>query len=232
MRKLSQSELESTHRIFNHVDEIVNYYGHKTIDETALFVSTNRWIMFPVRGIESLREGTNLPVPNVFVGKGDPEENIDDDGNGRMTGWIGLTFHNSAAMSHLDYILKRPRTKGTVFLRCVQGLSDDWSVDVTHKIKTGYEKSTPHYKVFRSLIPSKSSLDSIHQALIDSDQSLPGLGDVFEDNGLGINGRITVFSLEKETNPGSFDRDVKEIFDIFLRMIELGQAGACFSGMA
>lgn len=216
MRRLSQSELEATHRIFNHVDSVVNYYGPKTLDETAEFVSENRWIMFPVLGIDSLREGANMPVPNVFLSMDGSD--IADDGNGRSTGSVGLTYHNVTAMAHLHDIFRHKRTKGSVLMRCIQNLSDEWAVEAVHKIKSDSVESVPRYKVFRSGEPSVVTLNSIQQAIADSDQNLPRKGDICEISGNPIIWAVTILIIEKPISPETFDQDLKEIFDIFLRL--------------
>lgn len=215
MRRLSSQELASAHRIYNHVDKIVNYYGHKTLDEVAQFVSENRWIMFPVLGIDSLREGTTSPVPNIYVSR---EDEIIDDGHGRTDGYVGLTYHNVEAMAHLWDILKYPIKKGSVLLREIKNLNDDWSVSVVHKISSDAPGSLPHYKTFRWQKPSNTSLDSIKQNLMDSDQALPRKGDICTMSGNPILWAVTIFTIDKPTVPSSFDVDVKEIFDVFLKL--------------
>ena len=220
MRKLSSQELAATHRIYNHVDSVVNYYGRKTLDETALFVSENRWIMFPVLGIDSLREGATSPVPNVFVCM--DGDDIDDDGQGKSTGGIGLTYHNVAAMAQLGSIFKRPRTRGSVLMAAIHGLSDDWQVRVEHKISSDAPGSVPHYDLFRSQKPSKTTLDSLKKALEDSDKALPRKDDICKFSGNPILWAVTILVISKETDPTTFDVDAKEIFDIFLRLHAIG----------
>lgn len=215
MKRLSQAELEATHRIYNHVDQVVNYYGPKTLDEASEFVSENRWIMFPVLGVESLREGTGLPLPNVFLAM--EGEEISDNGSGQSSGYAGLTYNNTSSMAHLFDIFRRPRTKGSVLLRALQSLSDAWSVDVVHKIKTDSHKSTPQYEVFRSEAPSEVSLESLQNNIADSDRSLPQPGDTWK-NGNPILSAVTILSIEKEVVPDCFDKDMREIFNIFLRL--------------
>jgi hypothetical protein len=213
---MSSTELAATHRIFNHVDSLVNYYGHKTLDEAALFVSENRWIMFPVRGINSLREGATSPVPNVFVSM--DGEDISDDGTGRVTGYVGMTYHNVEAMAHLWDIFKHRKTKGTVLMNTIHRLSDEWQVKAIHKINSDAPGSLPHYDIFRAQNPSVTTLDSIKSSLADSDIGLPQKGDICKISGNPILWAVTIFDIEKETDPSIFDRDVKEIFDIFLQL--------------
>lgn len=216
MRKLSSAELAAAHRIFNHVDDVVNYYGPKTLDEVELFVSENRWIMFPVLGINSLREGATSPVPNVFVSM--DGKDITDDGQGRATGYVGMTYHNVEAMAHLWDIFRHARTKGNVLIKAIHGLSDRWGVEAVHKISSDAPGSLPHYDLFRNQKPSKATLDTIKKSLEDSDQNLPRKGDICKISGNPILWAVTIFTVEKHTDPSMFDTDMKEIFDIFLRL--------------
>lgn len=218
MSRLSADELKATHRIFNHVDQVVNYYGHKTLDETAQYVSENKWIMFPASNITSLREGTTYPLPNVFVSPDDEE--ISDDGDGRITGWIGFTYHNVEAMEALRAILRRPMSRGKVLLRELEILSDDWSVQSVHKIKTDSEKSTPKYSSVRSIAPSAVTIDAIGRAIDESDRTLPRKGDLYANQN-PILWAVTTFSVERWTTPTIFDKDIRKAFDMFLRLVSL-----------
>ena len=216
MRKLSTTEQNATHRIFNHVDSIVNYYGHKTLDQAIGYVSENRWIMFPVRGINSLREGAELPLLNVYVSMNG--EDIIDDGNGRPTGYAGLTFHNAGSMDQLKGILKRPKTKGSKLIQVIHSLDDTWELGSVHKIKSEVHNSTPHYDPQPFFIPSVATIDAIKNSIIISDLNLPALGDIYYKTGNPVQSRITIFSIEKETDPDTFDDDIKEIFDVFMKV--------------
>ena len=104
MHNLSHDEVSATHRIFNHVESVIGpYYGRKSRMEAKKYVSKNRWIMFPEYHILSLREGAELPIPNVFVHF--PDETVQDNGSGLIDGTLGLTYHNVQAMQWLEGIL-------------------------------------------------------------------------------------------------------------------------------
>jgi hypothetical protein len=100
----------------------------------------------------------------------------------------------------------------------IHSLKDSWDIEAVHKISSDAPGSLPHYDVFRTQKPSMTTLDTIKQSLKDADRALPQKGDICKISGNPILWAVSIFSIEKETDPTTFDVDVKEIFDIFLRL--------------
>jgi hypothetical protein len=215
MKRISQEEYSATHRIFNHVERLVGpYYGRKSIDQAMEYVSANRWIMFPVNGITSLRDGTVYPMPNVFIYR---DDELLDNGQGKMDGCIGVTYHNVEAMIAFRDMLKR---KSTQLLNILSGFSDDWSVEIQHKTKTDCVDSVPNYNTFRAFKPSGLTADIIRNAIDDSDSSLPEKGTPYCRTGNPILWSVTIFVVVKPVTVETFDADVKKIFDVFFRLLD------------
>jgi hypothetical protein len=220
MRSISQSEGSAAHRIFNHVDELRPYHGHKTLDQALEYVSLNRWIMFPVKGINSLREGTDCPMPNVFVAFDD--EVIQDDGTGKVTeGFMGVTFHNVSSMVNFDEILKR-KSKSQKFMEILRSFHDDWSIEIQRKTSTNCPGSTPQYDVFEPVFkPSQVTVPQLINARRSSDQTLLQFGDTYPITGNPVMWSVTIFTITKETNQGVFDADIMQCFDAFFKLLIL-----------
>jgi hypothetical protein len=220
MKRLSIEEQNAVHRIFNHVDSLINYYGHKTLDQAIQYVSENRWIMFPVRGINSIKEGKEMALPNIYITT--EKEEIRDNGMGRITGSIGMTYHNDNAMKHLREIIKRPKSMGQKLTKIISVLNNNWEAGATHKVKTECHESVPHYDPQPFISVSVLTVDAVKTAIENSDWALPALGDTYHRTGNPVKSRITVYSIEKPTDPSMFDNDVKEIFDVFTKVLTVG----------
>lgn len=218
MQRISQDELLAARRIFIHVEMLIGpYYGHISIDRAKGYVSANRWIMFPEYHVESLREGAELPIPNVFVNF---EGEVRDNGAGQVNGYIGLTYHNVQAMLWLDEILRRGK-KSELFLNILKGLGEDWNIEIQNKTQTDCIESTPRYKVFRDFKPSKVSKDLITQSIIDSNRQLLHRGDPYPDGGNPVLWDVTIFAVSKPTSVPKFDADVKKSFDLLFKALSL-----------
>jgi hypothetical protein len=221
MHRISVNEYQAVNRIYNRVESIVGpYYGNKFESETKNFVSENRWIMFPVKGITTLREGTVYPLPNIFVSSFDDE--IQDDGHGRVLGLIGITYHNVDAMRSLYTIIdpRRP-SRHQPFLNILSQLG--FLIEIQRKTKTDSPRSTPHYDTFRSVDSSTASVNQIMNAIGDSDNTLLKPGDIYPGSGNPILWSVTIFVTYKATTPSSFDRDIKRSFDAFQALLQLAQ---------
>jgi hypothetical protein len=219
MYRITNEEYNATYRIFNHVEQIIGpYYGKKTWDETAEFVSENRWVMFPVKSVTSLRDGTEYPLPNVFVSV---EDEIRDDGNGRVEGFLGFTYHNVDAMQALHSILDpRRRSKHKQFIDIISRL--DFPLEVQWKTKTDCPDSTPHYDTFKDFEPlTVSTVNQISQAIADSDNQLLHRGDSYYKTGNPVIWSVSIFTAIKETNPTTFDHDIKRAFEAFFQLLNL-----------
>jgi hypothetical protein len=222
MRRLSRvsvdDEISAAHRIFNHVESVVGpYYGTKTRMEAKNFVSANRWIMFPEYHIKSLREGSELPIPNIFVHF---DGDVADNDTGLMDGYIGLTFHNVQAMWWLNDILRR-NERAELFLNILHGFGDEWNIEIQHKTQTDSPESTPRYKTVSTLRPSKVTGEQITQAIIDSDRTLLHRDEAYPDGGNPVLWDVTIFVVRKQTITARFDLDVKKVFDLFLKTLNL-----------
>jgi len=218
MKRLSQSEQTAAYHIFNHVESIVGpYYGKKTQAMVQDYVSGNRWIMFPQHNISSLREGADLPMPNVFISF---ENEIKDDGSGLVNGWMGLTYHNIQAMQWLNDILKRKK-KSLLFINILNSIGDDWSVEIQHKTKTNCPESACRYSTFRAMPPSTVTADMIIQGIKDSNKALLRSGDPYPDDGNPVLWDVTVFTVMKPTTVKSFNGDVKKSFDMLFKALTL-----------
>jgi hypothetical protein len=218
MQRINQDEYDATHRIFNNVERIVGpYYGRRTWDETARFVSENRWIMFPVSNVESLRDGTVYPLPNVFVSAW-PE--IQDDGAGRVNGWLGFTYHNVGAMEALYSIIDpRRRNRHLPFLNILSSL--DFPIEIQRKTKTDSPNSTPRYEPFQQLDPSTVTTNQIMDAIEESNRTLLRQGDPYPESGNPVIWSVTIFTVIKETVPATFDEDIKNAFGAFQQLLSL-----------
>jgi hypothetical protein len=231
MQKLSRDEYDAVYRIFRHVENLIGpYYGFKTRQQIEGFASLNRWIMFPVHGVDNLREGTIYPLPNVFVST---EPTIQDDGAGRVNGWLGFTYHNVEAMLSLYDILRKTSTQ-LEFMEIISRLrrrfevtelSDEWSLEIQRKTKTDYQASTPKYDTFKAFKPSEiikaGNLDLIKQAIKDSDKTLLQKGDEYPETGNPVLWSVTIFTVVKETAPEYFDADIQQAFSSFFQLLSL-----------
>jgi len=219
MHRINAAETTSAHRIFNRVENAVGpYYGRKTVAQARDFVSENRWIMFPQHGINSLREGANLPVPNMFVAFDGDE--ITDNGAGAINGNLGVTYHNVEAMLGLRQILKR-KSHSDLLVNVLKGLGDEWSVEIQRKTQTDCPDSTPHYETYRALKPSTVTAAELAQALKDSDRSLRCKGDTYPKTGTEILWEVSIFVVWKDTKTTTFEGDAKKSFDLLLKMMTI-----------
>lgn len=217
MKRLTENELKATNRIFNHVNRLVgNYYGFKSFGETKDFASMNRWIMFPVHNASSLREGTCLPVPNIYLSFEDGE--IKDDGNGLVESWIGVSYGNSSSMVWLDEILKRSK-KASSFIELIHNAGDHWDVSVHQKIHTNYWRSTPLYRELCNFKSRTVTPQEISKAIEDSDNNLISPGNLFDDE--EVISCITVFSVKSQTDYTNSDERIKEAFNIFTSLLDI-----------
>ena len=214
MQRLTQNELQAAKRIYNRVNDLTNnYYGKKTADIVKDFVSSNRWIMFPVNNVTSLREGASHPVPNVFISF---EDIIVDDQNGKVNGWIGLTYNNSESMLWLHDILCPQKAEH--FLKILNGLTSDWIVEISQKIKTNFQDNTPKYhQAVQPINATTATVAAIKTSIKNSDTQLPKRGDDYDSE--PVLNAITMVSVLKETNVHTFDSDVKNVFELFFKVL-------------
>ena len=217
MKRLTQEEISASHRVYNHVEGMVHYYGPKTVDDVIPLTSLNRWIVFPVKNIDSVQEARSHPAPNVYVHFYDGE--ISDDGAGRpVASWLGVTCHNDGAMTWLgDFLDPRRRRRNSFLLSLLQGLSDGFSVNVTHKV-SDCPNGTPKYDVMFSECPSNVTIEWIRDSIRESDRQLPPVGSVYRTGNIVL-GRITVFGIEVQADAGTFDDCIREAFDFFFKLI-------------
>ena len=221
MRRLTQAELEAAHRIFNHVDTISGgYYGRKTQAQVRRFVSLNRWIMFPPFNVNSLREGTTFPAPNVYVSfHGEDVEEIRDDGNGRIVeGYVGVTYNNVDSMLWLDRVLKV--NNAAYFIKTLNSMGVGWDVNIEQKIKTNHQDNTPVYRPMDSFCASTVTVDQIKDAIDNSRQNELN-PDIDDYDGEPVLWCVTVFGVSISTSPAGFDMCVKEAFDLFIKVLSL-----------
>ncbi len=214
MQRLSQDELQAAKRIYNRVNDLTNnYYGKKIAASVKDFVSSNRWIMFPVNNVTSLREGASHPVPNVFISF---EDIIVDNQCGQVNGWVGLTYNNSESMLWLHESL-RPK-KAEHFLKILSGLTSDWIVEISQKIKTNFQDNTPKYhQAVKPINASSATAEAIKTAIKNSDVQLPKRGDDYDSE--PVLNAITMVSVLKETTVQTFDSDIKNVFELFFKVL-------------
>lgn len=216
MQKLTKDEINATHRIFNHVNELNNgYYGHKTVNEAKKFVSQNRWIMFPVYNVPSLREGATFPAPNVYIAFYD--DDISAHSNGRTDGWIGLTYGNTESMLWLGDILRKKNI--SYFINNINILGSGWIVSIDQKIKTNFQDNTPVYRNISQFDTHIVIADDIKKAISASNADLIKQGEFY--NNEIVLWCVTIFSVIKETKVMEFDNDIKSIFDLFIKVLSL-----------
>lgn len=216
MHQITTDEEVSAHRIFNYVDSLIGgYYGQQTQAQVREFVSLNRWIMFPVKGITSLREGAEMPVPNCFIWFPDEEIRDNEAGIPKM-GHMGLTYHNSGAMAAFHHHLQH-KSKG---LKAVlDDFGSKWSIEIQHKTKTDCKDSSPHYKTYRAF-KSGRSMDTmdLSTAFFHSDKSLLEKGDIYPETGTPVIWSVSIFVVTKPVSILTFDQDVKKVFKAFHRL--------------
>ena len=216
MKRLTQNELTAAHRIYNRVNDLIqNYYGKRSLDTVHKFVSENRWVMFPEYHLESLREAVTYPVPNVYISFPDGEIKCDKDG--KVEGWIGLTFNNSESMLWLAQILKIKNAP--FFISILNGMGRPWLVEIQQKIKTNYKDNTPLYDTMQEYDPAVVTAKDIKEAVTMSNVCLPKPQQLYHDE--PVLWAVTVFSMSKRIHQESFDQDVKSAFDLFFRILSL-----------
>lgn len=218
MQKITPYELSAACRIFRQVDLLIDkYYGRKIEAQIKDYISANRWIMFPDRGITSLREGVSFPLPNVYISFKNDE--ISDNGKGRTNGYTGFTYHNKDAMLWLRQIL-RLKSKNNQFIDILRDFGDEWIIDISHKTKVDYYEAIPRYSTFATAAPSTVTAEEIQQYIEDSDNNLLFPGDILHD-GHPVKSDITVFSVSKDITEDTFDNDIKKVFGLFLKALNL-----------
>lgn len=220
MTRLTQDELKAAQRIFNNVNTLCgNYFGRKTIGEIQKFVSLNRWIMFPVFNVGSLREGASYPAPNIYVAF---DGDIVDDGKGHAESEIGVTYNNTESMLWLDRVLKV--NNAPFFISTLNGLGPDWGVNISQKIKTTFKDNTPEYRTIETFDASTVTIDDIKKGISKSNSMLLQSGDdyPFPDGHLEpVIWCVTIFNVSINSGVNTFDRYSKEAFDLFMRILTL-----------
>ena len=216
MKRLTNDENDAVHRIFNHVDnKCGNYHGQKTFDEAKGFASRNKWIMFPEKSILSKIEGIIAPYPNIYIYLGDE---IIDDGNGKFEGNIGVTYGNEYSIESFKKVLKRNPDDLMVPINSL-----NWTVSITHKIKTEFGNNTPHYVDLINFDSLTVTAKDIEDAITDSDNRLLRKGEFF-DNGDGpeeVIKCVTVLSVSTSTDYDHCDEDITKAFSLFKKIIGL-----------
>jgi len=220
MTRLTQDELKATQRIFNHVNDLCgNYFGRKTFGEIRLFVSLNRWIMFPVFNVGSLKEGASYPAPNIYVAF---RNGIVDDGNGRADSWVGVTYNNKESMLWLDTVLKV--NNAPFFINTINALDSDWKISIDQKTKTTFKDNTPEYRTIDSFEAKSVTVDDIKTGITKSNSMLfqPGDDYPFPDGHFEeVIGCVSTFNVSIWSTADTFDRYSKEAFDLFMRILTL-----------
>ena len=217
MKRLSSEELDATHRIFNHVNSLwSNYYGRKTWDETKSMASQNRWIMFPVANVDSLREGASHPMPNVFIGFEDEE--IKDDGKGIATGlvYLGVNYGNLGSMA-IIHDFQRRKKKQAQFFQIINSLDDEWVFSVDQKAHTGYHLKTPVYILVEDVSASGLTPEKLSDMLEYSEDNLLDKGSLYGDE--EVLDCITTVSVRTKVTPESFDQKMTEAFNLFQNLL-------------
>lgn len=212
--RLTANEIKSTHRIFNNVNNLVgNYYQqNKSEQEAKLFVSENKWIMFPSVAITSLKEGAKYPLPNVFIYF---ENFITDNGSGiPVDGCIGFTFNNEGAMDWLNLLL----AKHPIFLNTLHILGDSWTIRIQHKVKTKFYENTPLYETTDTITTSTATVDDIKNKVLEACKTLPKKDDYFKDE-LVIWSTV-VFVVDKPITE-TYTNDLQDIFRLLLLALSL-----------
>jgi hypothetical protein len=104
------------------------------------FVSEEDWLMFANKEVLNKDDGTNSPMPNVYL----------DFGRGRQpegTCNIGLTFNNVKAVDRLKNILTDVhKEEKNEIVKKLFNLNKDWILTISRKIKDKNHAQTPVYK--------------------------------------------------------------------------------------
>lgn len=207
--RLTKPEIESTARIFNYVNKLIgNYYGPaKSPAAAKKFVSSNRWIMFPDRTIESLREGTSMPNPNIFISF---SEEILDDGAGIpvVGSSIGMTFNNTESMKWYRSVAPR-------FLSMLSSLPG-WRLEIQNKIKLDYYASTPEYETVAEIEATKATQQWIDDSLALAETQRPKRDQPW--NGHTVEWSLPIVVMFKVIDLATYDADIKSI-SVLLRAL-------------
>ena len=209
MTHLTKPEVESTARIFNYVNVLIgNYYGPaKSPAAAKKFVSANRWIMFPDRTIESLREGTTMPNPNIFISFG--EEILDDGAGIPVVGSsIGMTFNNTESMQWYRSVAPR-------FLAALSSLPG-WQLEIQNKIKLDYYASAPEYETVTKIEAIKATQQWINDSLASAEVQRPKRDQFW--NGHTVEWSLPIIVMFKSVDHNTYDADIKSI-SVLLRTL-------------
>jgi hypothetical protein len=218
MKNFSDEELHSALRLFNHANEISNYYQkNRFIWDIEHLLSQRRWIVFPYRGIRTIQEVKTFSLPNIFFSFYETKE-IADDGLGRADCYIGLTYHNYLAMESFKSILRSSKIKKNqpskhILIGLMQGIHKSWNINVEQKINIIFRKRDPEYEIFKQFHPSNITVDEIVKAIKESDLNLPMEYDEHE-----VLNAITIINVNKHTSVNTFDTDLRELLSIFKRL--------------
>lgn len=212
MTRVSQAEYFAAYRIFNFADKINGgYYGQITLDRIYQLVSQNRWIVVPRKGIDTIDEAKSASVPNIYFSFGE----VIEDEKGRANCGIGITFHNDDAMEIIRATLKR-KTLSESFISILQKFDDTWDVCYWHKIGTHSPNSTPYYeRSSEAYSPSGVTRQGLIDGLEQSDLNRPQRGDIYPGTGTEVLRSSSIFSIRKEITVADFDKNIKDLFDVF-----------------
>jgi len=219
MKNINPDESDAACRIFRHVNQLAGqYYPRKTVGQIVGYVSANKWIMFPDVAVKSIEEGKEIPYPNVYNSFLDQE--VVDNGKGQIDGYVGLTYHNVPAMIWLKQILRSP-SKSAEFINILKSFGDEWEVSIIHKTKVGQQDTIPRYKEFEKAVPSTVTAKYLQDTIKESDNFLLHRGDSYPDDGSPVIWSVTVFTIGKETEVNTFDDDVRKVFELFMKALNL-----------
>lgn len=215
MKRFTNEEKKAIHRIFNHVDNLCgNYHGQKTFEGAQKFASLNRWTMYPHKTVMSLRDGAEAPYPNMYISPyGDI---ISDNGHGSVEGYIGVTYGNVDSFNiFLNLIEKKPDD----LIKPINNMGAGWLAYISQKIKTDFPKNTPVYRNIEEFDSSKVTIKQIDTAISESNSNLLQIGEIYEDE--EVLWCVTIFGINRETSYTQFDRDIKEAFSLFEKLLKL-----------
>jgi hypothetical protein len=219
MKSFTNEEKQSIYRIFNHIDNLCgNYHGQKTFVEAQKFASLNRWLMYSHKTILSLRDGVKAPYPNIFISpeSEDRENEILGNDHGCIEGSIGVTYGNTDSF---ERFLEIKRKKPVKLIESINELSAGWEVWISQKIKTEFPENTPVYRGIKGFSGSSVTIPDIEKAISDSNNDLLKKGEFYKDE--EVLWCVTIISIERETYYTQFDKDIKEAFSLFEKLLKL-----------
>lgn len=208
MQPITRQDCEAAARMFNMVENNVQYYHVRhTAHTVRKFISPNKWLMFPLSFITSMADGKASPTPNVFLAFTGA---LNCDGAGIPLGAeLGFTYNNVGAM---DWFRSRIRRNIDLF---TQLLDATWSVSIQHKIKIKHEDYPPVYNIIREqrFTPEAVTEQWIRESLEIAEAMVLPAGSEYNQHDQVL-WCVPIVVVYKTVTPRTYPQDVQNIFNV------------------